>query len=151
MIGANGEQLGVVLAEEGLRQAKLQGLDLAEVAPLATPSVCKIMDYSKYKYEQARKHRETKKKHKTSGIKEIRMRPKISEHDYERKISHARKFLEEGNKVKFTLMFRGREVVYRDKARDLLEKAAVDLNEVGQPEKPPSREGRNMIMIMGSK
>jgi len=120
LIGTNGEQLGVVLAEEGLRQAKLQGLDLVEVAPLTTPSVCKIMDYSKHKYDQAKKGRETKKKHKTSGIKEVRMRLKISEHDYERKISHARKFLEEGNKVKFTVMFRGREVVYRYRGRTLL-------------------------------
>lgn len=148
MIDESGEQLGVVTPEEGLRRAREAGLDLIEVAPTAQPPVCKIIDYGKYKYEQQKKAAEARKKQKTVDVKEIKMRPGIEEHDYETKFKNAKRFLGEGNKVKFTIRFRGRELTHKEIGREVLDRFVEDLKELGKIESPPKLEGRQMTMIV---
>jgi translation initiation factor IF-3 len=144
-IGAEGEQLGVLPIEEALRQAREAELDLVEVAPDADPPVCRIMDYGKYLFEKKKK---TKKKVHESQMKEIKLRPKISGHDFEFKSNHVERFLKGGDKVKATIMFRGREMDFTEKGQELLEKLAAVHKEYCTIERYPKLEGRNMIMIL---
>ena len=149
LIDEEGEQLGIVATDEARSLAVERGLDLVEVAPGARPPVCRLMDFGKYKYEQARKTREAKKKQHVIHVKEVKLRPKIEAHDIEFKMRHARRFLEDGDKVKFTLMFRGREVTHPERGRWLLEQVKEELSDVAVVESQISHEGRTMTMLMG--
>jgi translation initiation factor IF-3 len=143
-----GEQVGIVPTDEARRMAQEKGLDLVEVAPNARPPVCKLMDYGKHKYEQARKFREAKKKQHNIHVKEVKLRPRIETHDLEFKLRHARRFFEEGDKVKFTLMFRGREITHPELGVRLLEQVKGELHEIAAVEVEIAREGRTMTMVM---
>ena len=134
--------------EEALELAQSQGLDLVEVASDASPPVCKIMDYGKFKYKQSKKEKLTKKRQHVINIKEIRLRPKIEEHDFNFKVNHARNFLEKGNKVKATVLFRGRELSYKEFAHKLLHRVAEELDDIAKIEKEPEMEGRMMTMFL---
>jgi translation initiation factor IF-3 len=136
---------------DALKKAEESGFDLVEVAPGATPPVCRIMDYSKYKYEQEKKEKEAHKKQKVIHIKEIRFGPKIGEHDYQFKRKHLEEFLKRGDKVKVTMMFRGREMAHVDLGRKLLDRLASEISAVGEIEEAPSLEGRFMTMIIRAK
>jgi translation initiation factor IF-3 len=149
VIDEEGGQLGVMDTRDALRKAEEEGLDLVEVSPGAEPPVCRIMDYGKYKYQQAKRASEAKKKQVKVEIKEVKMRPKTDEHDFNFKIKHARRFLEEGNKVKLTIMFRGRENAHPEQGMMQLEKAVEALKDVGQVEAQPSKMGRFMTMMIG--
>jgi len=151
LIDENGDQLGIVATDEARSLASQRGLDLVEVAPNARPPVCRFMDYGKYKYEQARKAREAKKKQHVIQVKEVKLRPKIETHDIEFKLRHAKRFLEEGHKVKFTLMFRGREVTHPELGVRLLEQVKDELEDLGEVESDISHEGRTMTMLVGPK
>jgi translation initiation factor IF-3 len=148
LIDADGSQIGIVPIDHALTLADERGLDLVEVAPGARPPVCRIMDYGKFKYEEARKARRARKKQHQVQIKEVKFRPGIEEHDFDFKIRHARRFLEEGNKVKATMMFRGRQVAHSDLGRQVLSRVAEILGDVGKVEGDLSLEGRNMTMIV---
>jgi translation initiation factor IF-3 len=148
VIGEDGEQLGIMPVEQALETAESQGLDLVEVAPNSRPPVVRIMDYGKFKYEQARKARQAKKKQHSVHLKEVKFRPGIEEHDIEFKLRHARRFLEEGNKVKATMMFRGRQVTHPELGREVLLRVAGELEDVGKVESAPVLEGRNMVMVL---
>lgn len=137
--------------EEGMRKAKEVGLDLVEVAPNSNPPVCRIMDYSKYKYEQSKKEKLARKKQKTIEVKEIKLKPKIGEHDYQFKLKHIQRFLKKGNRVKVTLTFRGREVTHPDLGRKILERLLRDIAPIGEAIKEPTRESRFLIMVVGPK
>lgn len=134
--------------EEALAAAESQGLDLVEVAPNARPPVVRIMDYGKFKYEQARKAREARRKQHHIQVKEVKFRPGIESHDFEFKVRHARRFLEEGNKVKATMMFRGRQMAHPELGREVLSRVAEVLEDVGRVESEPLMEGRNMTMVL---
>ena len=134
--------------EQAIEQAESQGLDLVEVAPNSRPPVVRIMDYGKFKYEAARKARQAKKKQHNVILKEVKFRPGIEEHDMEFKLRHARRFLEEGNKVKATMMFRGRQVTHPELGREVLSRVAQELEDVGKVESSPVLEGRNMVMVL---
>ena len=149
LIDQDGEQVGIVATDEARDIAAEAGLDLVEVAPNSRPPVCRIMDYGKYKYEQARKAKEAKKKQHTITVKEIKLRPKIEEHDYGFKMRHARRFLDDGDKVKFTLRFRGREMTHPELGERVLEKIKDDLGETIVVESDIRREGRTMTMLVG--
>lgn len=151
MVGEDGSQLGIMSSRDALKMAKEAELDLVKIAPNAKPPVCKIIDYGKFRYEQARKEKEAKKKQKTIELKEIRMTPNIEENDLNTKISAARKFLEKGNKVKVTLRFRGREMAHMNASRHILDDFAAALSEVAVIEKPAKVEGRNMSLILAEK
>ncbi|MFH0771228.1 MAG: translation initiation factor IF-3 [Candidatus Omnitrophota bacterium] len=151
VIGADGEQLGVMAPEEGLRLAQQSGLDLVEVASQAKPPVCRIMDFSKYKYEQEKKAKEAKKKQHATHIKEIRIKPKIGDHDYQVKLNFIKKFLGHGDKVKISLIFRGREMAHPELGTRILERLSGDIADIAQIEKPPLREGRAIIMVVAPK
>ncbi len=151
LIGPDGKQLGIVSIDDAKRRAEGFGLDLVEIAPNASPPVCKIMDFGKYKYELSKKEKESKKKQHVINVKEIRMRPKTDEHDLETKLKQARKFLEQKNKVKFTVLFRGREMIYQDMGREILNKVMERLEDIGKPESAPKMEGRRMILVMTHK
>jgi len=148
LIDQHGEQVGVIPADEARELALDAGLDLVEVAPNSRPPVCRIMDFGKYKYEQARKAKEAKKKQHTITVKEIKLRPKIEEHDYGFKMRHARRFLEEGDKVKFTLRFRGREMTHPELGERVLAKIKAELGESIVVEADIRREGRTMTMLV---
>lgn len=148
LIDDEGEQVGIVPTDEARRLARERGLDLVEVAPNARPPVCKLMDYGKHKYEQARKLREARKKQHNINVKEVKLRPRIETHDLEFKMRHARRFFEEGDKVKFTLMFRGREVTHPELGVRLLEQVKGELADVATVENEIAREGRTMTMVM---
>ena len=148
MISADGVQLGIMSPEEALEKAQGLDLDLVEVAPLAKPPVCRIMDYGTYRYEQSKKAREAKKKQTVIQIKEIKLRPKTDEHDFQFKARHVDRFLRSGHKAKVTMMFRGREMVHTELGKRLLDRLADSLKEVAQLEQTPRLEGRNMIMIL---
>ena len=141
--------LGVMTITAALEAAGEQGLDLVEVAPNAKPPTCRIMDYGKYKYQASKRAAEAKKKTARVEIKEVKMRPKTEEHDYQYKLKNARKFLGEGNKVKLTIMFRGREVTHPEFGRRILERVAEDVKDIAQPESYPSMSGRFMTMMIG--
>lgn len=148
LISDEGEQIGIVSIDEARQNAEERGLDLVEVAPDARPPVVKMMDYGKFKYEQARAAREAKKKQHHIQVKEVKFRPGIEDHDYAFKTRHARRFLEEGNKVRLTMMFRGRQITHSELGLDVLERLKIDLADVGQVESPPSFEGRVMFMVL---
>lgn len=148
VVSAEGEQLGILPLREALRLAEERNLDLVEVAPQARPPVCRIMNFGKFKYEQSKREKENKKKQKLITIKEVRMTPKIEDHDFEVKMRSAERFLKEGDKVKVTVRFRGREIVHADLAKAMLDDLAARLGSVGLVERPPKVEGRQMIMIL---
>lgn len=148
VIDADGEMKGVMSVREALVLAEEAGLDLVEISPNTDPPVCKILDYGKYKYEQQKKAAEARKKQKIVDLKEIKIRPGIEQHDYEVKLRNARKFLEGGDKVKFTMRFRGREMSHIQLGRDLLQKMKEELAPVSKVEYEPKLEGRQMIMIL---
>lgn len=148
VIGEDGEQLGVMPTIQALRRAEMANLDLVEVQPRAKPPVCKIMDYGKYKYEQARKLAESKKKQQQIELKEVKFRPKTGEHDFEVKVKNLKRFLEKGNKGKVTVMFRGREIVHPEMGREMLNKVIATLGEEAVVEQHPRLEGRQMVMIV---
>ncbi|HEX6888118.1 MAG TPA: translation initiation factor IF-3 [Candidatus Nanopelagicales bacterium] len=148
LVGPNGEQVGIVRIEDALRLAVEADLDLVEVAPNGKPPVCKLMDYGKFKYESAVKAREDRKKQVNTVIKEMKLRPKIDPHDYETKKGHVVRFLKQGDKVKITIMFRGREQSRPELGYRLLQRLAEDIQEFGVVESAPKQDGRNMIMVV---
>ena len=149
LVGPNGEQVGIVAIGDALRLAQESDLDLVEVAPMARPPVCKLMDYGKFKYESAMKAREARKNQAHTVIKEMKLRPKIDPHDYETKKGHVVRFLKQGDKVKITIMFRGREQSRPELGFRLLQRLAEDVQELGYVESSPKQDGRNMIMVLG--
>ena len=149
LIGAEGENVGVVTPARGQELADQVGLDLVEISPNASPPVCKIMDFGKYKYEQQKRESEARKKQKIIEIKEIKFRPGTDIHDYEVKMRSVYKFLENGDKVKITMRFRGREMAHQNLGRELLERVADDVKELGKVENMPKMEGRQMTMMIG--
>ena len=151
LIGANGEQLGIVSAREAQKLAREAEMDLVKVAPMAKPPVCKIIDYGKFRYEQARKEKEARKKQKVIEIKEVRLSPNIEENDLNTKISAARKFIQKGNKVKVTLRFRGREMSHMNNSRHILEDFAGQLSDIAVVDKPSKVEGRSLVMFLSEK
>lgn len=150
VVGADGEMGGVMSVAEGIALAEEAGLDLVEVSPNASPPVCKILDHGKYKYEQQKKAAEARKKQKTVDVKEVKIRPGIEKHDYDVKMRNARKFLENGDKVKVTMRFRGREMAHQNIGYDLLKKMIEELSDVGKVDLHPKMEGRQIIMVLSS-
>jgi len=151
VVDQTGKQLGVLNTHEARRLAEEAGLDLVEVAPTARPPVCRIMDFGKYKYEQAKKAKESRKKQHTVDLKEMRYRPKIEEHDFDFKTRHVKQFLEEGNKVRCFVLFRGRERAHTEFGARVLERVAEVLKDVAQVESPPLLEGKSMNMLLAPK
>jgi translation initiation factor IF-3 len=149
LVGPNGEQVGIVRVEDALRLAAESDLDLVEVAPMAKPPVAKLMDFGKFKYEAAIKEREARKNQVNTVIKEIKFRPKIDPHDYATKKGHVERFLKAGDKVKVTIMFRGREQSRPELGYRLLQRLAGDIGDLGFVESTPKQDGRNMIMVIG--
>lgn len=145
------EQVGVMPIKEAMQLAIEKGLDLVEISPTAKPPVCKIMDYGKYRFEQSKREKEVKKNQKSFNIKEVKLRPNIEEHDFETKAKNGEKFLKGGDKVKVTIMFRGREITHPEGGLALCEKMAERLADAGVVEKPAKVEGRNMTMILAPK
>ena len=148
LVGADGEQIGVVTTQEALQRAREADLDLVEVAPQANPPVCRIMDYGKFKYERDIRQKEARKKQSRTELKEIKFRPKIDAHDYGTKKGHVERFLRGGHKVKVTIMFRGREMTHTELGRKILDRLVGDLGEMVTVESMPKQEGRNMIMVI---
>lgn len=151
VIDSNGEQIGIMPIKKALKLAQEKQLDLVKVAPQAKPPVCRIMDYGKYKYEQSKKEKEARKKQKIINIKEIRMSPKIEEHDFLVRVRNAQRFINDGDKVKVTIRFRGREIAHTDLGQEVLEKMAEELKDIAIVEKKPKVEGKNMVMILSPK
>ena len=151
MIGEDGEQLGIMPSREALRLAEEAGLDLVKIAPTAKPPVCKIVDYGKFRYEQARKEKEARKKQKIIEIKEIRLSPNIDTNDLNTKVNSARKFITKGDKVKITLRFRGREMAHLANSKHILDDFAQALSDIAVIEKAPKVEGRSMTMFLTEK
>jgi translation initiation factor IF-3 len=150
-IDMDGTQLGIISPQEALRIAEEKELDLVLVSDKADPPVCRIMDYGKYKFEQEKKAREARKKQHTADVKEVKMRYKIEDHDYQVRVNQAVRFLKDGDKVKATITFRGREIQHSDLAEELLKRMAIDLEEVAEVQQAPKREGRNMMMLLSPK
>ncbi|SDP05730.1 bacterial translation initiation factor 3 (bIF-3) [Nakamurella panacisegetis] len=148
LVGADGEQIGIISVTEALRMAQEQDLDLVEVAAEARPPVCRLMDYGKFKYENAQKAREARRNQVLTVIKEMKLRPKIDSHDYETKKGHVERFLKAGDKVKVTIMFRGREQSRPELGFRLLQRLSADVAELGFVESAPKQDGRNMIMVL---
>jgi translation initiation factor IF-3 len=148
LVGPDGEQMGIFPTHEALRLARDRGLDLVEVAPQARPPVCRMMDYSRWKYERSKRMKEAKKKQKTQDVKEIKMRPTIDDHDFQVKARACIKFLGEGDKVKATIMFRGRQMAHLDIGQRVLERLLESVKDICIVERAPKIEGRNMIMIL---
>ena len=151
LIGSKGEQIGIVDPREGVRRAREEGLDLVEVAPLAKPPVCRILDFGKFLYALSKKEKESRRKHKTIMVKEVKLTSKIDEHDYQTKLSHARKFLEKGNKVKLTLYFRGREITHMDLGEKVIQRFTGDLAEWGSIERNDGLEGKAIHLYLQPK
>jgi len=151
LIGADGEQIGIVAGKEALRMASEKSLDLVKIAPQAKPPVCKIMDYGKYKFDAAKKEKEARKKQKTISVKEVRLSASIEKHDFETKIRNAVKFLKAGDKVKISVVFRGREMMHTHRGIELLEQAMTLVEEVGVAEAKPKLEGRAMVIVVAPK
>lgn len=151
VIGSHGQQIGIMSSTAALAMAEEEGLDLVLIAPQAKPPVAKIIDYSKYRYEQLRKEKEAKKKQKTIELKEVRLSPNIEDNDLQTKASAARKFLEKGNKVKVTLRFRGREMSHMNQTKHVLEDFAAQLSDIAVVDKPSKMEGRSLVMILSAK
>lgn len=151
VIDDEGNQLGVMSVQDALKRAQEAGLDLLELAPTAAPPVCRIMDYSKYKYDQEKKEKEAHKKQRVIHVKEIRIGPKIGEHDYQFKLKALQDFLKRGDKVKITMMFRGREMAHVDLGRKILDRLSSDISAVGEIEESPRLEGRFINMVVKAK
>lgn len=151
LIGENGEQLGIVSSRDAYKMAVDANLDLVKIAPTAKPPVCKIIDYGKYRYELTRKEKESKKKQKTTEIKEIRLSPNIDDNDLLTKANNARKFISKGDKVKIALRFRGREMAHLGKSKKILDEFFTKLEDIAVIEKPAKMEGRSMIMFLNKK
>jgi translation initiation factor IF-3 len=151
VIGANGDQLGILEVDQALRIAEDLGLDLVEVAPTARPPVARIMDYGKYKFEQAKQARIAKKKQHVIQLKEVKYRPGIDDHDFDTKTRHARRFLGEGNKVKVTLMFRGRQIAHPELGRAVVDRVSQELADIAKIESDAKMEGKQMTMILTPK
>jgi len=151
VIDTDGSQLGIMPPQEALQLAEEKELDLVLISDKADPPVCRIMDYGKYKFEQEKKAREARKKQHTADVKEVKMRYKIEEHDYNVRVKQAERFLKDGDKVKATVMFRGREIQHSDLAEDLLKRMATDLEPFGELQQAPKKEGRNMMMLISPK
>ncbi|HEY9832277.1 MAG TPA: translation initiation factor IF-3 [Stenomitos sp.] len=151
VIDTDGGQLGIITPQEALRIAEEKELDLVLVSDKADPPVCRIMDYGKYKFEQEKKAREARKKQHTADVKEVKMRYKIEDHDYQVRVNQAERFLKSGDKVKATITFRGREIQHSDLAEDLLKRMATDLEPLAEVQQAPKREGRNMMMLLSPK
>ena len=151
VIGADGSQLGIMDVDTALRMADEAGLDLVEVAPTARPPVVRIMDYGKYKFEMAKQARQAKKKQHVIHLKEVKFRPGIDDHDFQFKTRHAREFLQEGNKVKVTMMYRGRQIAHLDLGKAVLDRVAAALADIGKIEMEAKLEGRNMTMVIAPK
>ncbi|HHW04110.1 MAG TPA: translation initiation factor IF-3 [Thermoanaerobacterales bacterium] len=151
VIDPNGQQLGIMSLKEALRHAQEAQMDLVKIVPDAKPPVCKIMDYGKFKYEQSKREKEARKNQRVINIKEIRMNPNIEEHDFQVRVKNALRFLKDGDKVKVTIKFRGREITHTKLGEDVLKKMADSVQEVGYIEKQPLIEGRNMVMILSPK
>lgn len=151
LIGAEGEQVGIVPIEEALRTAEDAELDLVEIAPTAEPPVCRIMDYGKFKFEESKKQQAARKKQKQIQVKEVKFRPGTDEGDYRVKLRNLVRFLNEGDKAKVTLRFRGREMAHQELGRQLLERVEKDLEEYGTVEQFPRMEGRQMVMVLSPK
>lgn len=151
VVDAEGEMRGVMSVADGVALAEAAGLDLVEISPNAEPPVCKVLDYGKYKYEQQKKAAEARKKQKIVEVKEIKVRPGIEKHDYDVKMRAARKFLENGDKVKVTMRFRGREMAHQDIGMDLLDRMKKELSELSTVEFEPKKEGRQVMMVLGPK
>jgi len=151
VIAPDGEQLGIMAVDEAMAAAESRGLDLVEVAPMARPPVCRIMDFGKFKFEQAKAARAAKKKQRSVELKEIKYRPGIDDHDFDFKTRHAREFLVEGNKVKVTMMFRGRQMAHPELGKEVLDRVAEDLSDIAKVEQEARLEGRNMTMLLTPK
>ena len=151
VIDTDGGQLGIISPQEAMRIAQEKELDLVLVSDKADPPVCRIMDYGKFKFEQEKKAREARKKQHTADVKEVKMRYKIEDHDYQVRVNQAERFLKSGDKVKATITFRGREIQHSDLAEDLLKRMATDLEELAEVQQAPKREGRNMMMLLSPK
>jgi translation initiation factor IF-3 len=149
LIGDDGNQVGVVNTPDALRYAQERSLDLVEVAPDARPPVCRVLDYSKYKYEQEQKLKQARKHQQSVNVREIKFRPKIAQHDYDTKKGHVERFLKDRNKVKVTIMFRGREVTHPERGVMILDRLSEDLGELAVVEQRPVQDGRNMTMLLG--
>lgn len=147
LISSKGEQVGIISVDEALSKAKEEGLDLIEVSPSAEPPVCRLMDYGKFKYQQSKRQQEVKKHQKNIQVKEVKLRPKTEDHDFDFKLKNAIRFLEEGNKVKVSVAFRGREMAHRDLGRDLLARFQEGVGEQGVVEQFMKDEGRNLTMV----
>jgi translation initiation factor IF-3 len=148
VVGADGEQIGIVPTEEALARAREADLDLVEVAPQADPPVCRLLDYSKYRYEQEQRAKAARKHQQQINVREIKFRPKIADHDYETKKGHVVRFLRQRDKVKVTIMFRGREQAHPERGRALLDRLFADIGELATIEQEPEQEGRNMTMLL---
>jgi translation initiation factor IF-3 len=151
LIGPDGQQIGVVPVEKGQQMAEEEGLDLVEISPDAKPPVCKVLDYGKYRYEISKREKDSKKKQHVIILKEIRLRPRTEDHDLDFKIKHARKFLEQKNKVKFTVMFRGREMAYKEFGEKLLDRVVEKLEDIAKIEMDKKFEGRSLTMTFVNK
>ena len=148
VINSNGENLGILNTNEAIAMAKEEGLDLIEIAPNAKPPVCKIIDMGKYKYDAQKKANIAKKKQKKIELKEIKMRPVTETHDYEFKVKNAKKFISKGDKVKFTIRFKGRELQHSHLGRELMDRIKTDMKDIGKVELPPKFDGKQMIMVI---
>ncbi len=148
VIGVEGEQLGIMSRNEAIAAAREVGCDLVEVSSNSEPPVCRIMDYGKFKYEQQKKRQDAKKRQAVVQVKEIKVRPKTDDHDYETKVRHVRRFLEDGDRCKVTVFFRGREIVHKDRGMDILERFIKDLEEVAKVDQEPRAEGRTLQMLL---
>jgi translation initiation factor IF-3 len=148
VIGQEGDQFGILLTADALQMAEEQGLDLVEVAPNEKPPVCRIMDFGKYKYQQSKRLQQAKKKQKVILVKEIKLRPKTEEHDYNFKSQHVRRFLQDGHKAKVTIVFRGREMAHTELGRRILDRMAGELEDVSTIEQTPKQEGRSLAMVL---
>lgn len=151
VVDGDGTQLGIMVLRDALRLAEEKQLDLVEISPTAKPPVCKIMDYGKYKYEQSKRDKEAKKKQKIVSVKEVKLRPNIEDHDFEVKAKNALRFLKDGDKVKATIVFRGREIVHTNLGQNLLKRLAEQVKDFSTVERQPKLEGKNMIMILAPK
>lgn len=151
LIDENGGQLGLIKIDEALKKAEAAGFDLVEISPNSDPPVCKIMDFGKFKYELAKKEKETKKKQHVILTKEIRLRPKIEEHDFDFKVKHARKFLEEGNRVKASVMFKGREMIHQEFGKRVMDNFTKALEDIAKYDKEPTMEGGTLVVVYTKK
>jgi len=149
VIGADGAQVGVIPTQEALKLAEEAGLELVEVNPRAVPPVCKIMDFGKFKYETSKKEKASRKHQSTIVLKEIKLRPKTDEHDFDFKVKHIRRFLAEGNKCKLVIVFRGREIVHPETGQAMLDQVVKNVGDVAMVEQRPMMEGRRMVMVIG--